>query len=426
MVTDMYKNLFIALALLMSIPAALAQSVKPIDSIVAVVEEDVILRSELDESVSVIVSQFNAAGRQLPPRNIIEKQVLDQLIVARLKLQRAEMRGIRVSEQEIDGYISEVANKSGITVEQMRRTIIEDGLSWKNFRSDVRDQLATQQLQRRVAFSRVDVSETEIDLYLDSQNNITGEYQLSHILIAVPEGASPAQVEDARAKADRIHREINEGLDFVTAAITHSNGPQALQGGDLGWRDATSVPSLLAEQISEMKTGDMTRPMRDASGFHILKVSGYRLPMKMVQEVNAQHIMIEVSELVTQSEAEATIKDIYQQLLDGADFADLAKKFSDDTSSANLGGDMGWFTPAQYGPRVAEILTQLGDAEISSPFQTNVGWHIFKKIGDREEDRTEEFIRANALETIRNRKAEEELILWVRELRNEAYIEYRI
>lgn len=418
-----YFSLF-ALAVL--IQPVLAQPITPIDSIVAVVEEDVVLRSELDASVAAVVSQFTAAGRQLPPRAVLEKQVLDQLIVTKLQLLRADARGVRVSDQEIDSFINDVARKSGITVDQMRRTIIEDGLSWKKFRQDVNDQLATQQLQRRVAFSRVDVSETEIDLHLSSQDNITGEYQLGHILISIPEGASANAIETARDQADKVYQELQDGMDFVTAAITYSNGPQALQGGDLGWRDATQVPSLIVSQISEMEVGDMTRPLRDPSGFHIIRINDYRLPTKMVQEVKAQHIMIEITELVSDGEAEATIRDIYRQLQADGDFAALAKQFSDDTSSANLGGDMGWFVPTQYGPRVAELLSTLEVNEITEPFKTPVGWHLFKKIANREEDRTEEFIRSNAMETIRQRKAEEELILWIRELRDEAYIEYRI
>ncbi|MEM9532215.1 MAG: peptidylprolyl isomerase [Pseudomonadota bacterium] len=417
---------FAGLAGLATIASVSAQPV-PLERIVAVVEDEVILRSELERSVANVVKQFNAQGQPLPPRSTLERQILSQLALIRLKLQNARQTGIRVSDAEVDGAISRVAQQSGITEEQMRRTILSDGLSWQRFRDDMRDELVTQQLERRVSNSRVNISESEVDLFLENQDGPEGEFRLSHILIGLPEGATPTQVQGAREEAEKLHQDLIGGTDFSTLAITHSDGPQALQGGDLGWRPANQVPTMLAQEMGEMNRGDFTRPIRDASGFHLFMVSDYRAEsINMVRELKASHIMIETSELVTQEEALDTITDIHERVTGGADFGELARQYSDDTTSANLGGDMGWFTPGTFGDRVQQVLDSMESGEISQPFQSVAGWHILQKLDEREQDRSEEIRRAQAREAIRRLRAEEEFRLWERELRDEAYIEYRI
>ncbi|MFK7955872.1 MAG: peptidylprolyl isomerase [Lysobacterales bacterium] len=412
------------LSLMLAAPAAVAE---PLERIVAVVEDEVILRTELERSVTNVVKQFNASGQPLPPRSTLERQILSQLALIKLKLQNARATGVRVSDQEVDQAIARVAQQSGITQEQMRRTIIADGLSWTRFREDMRDELVTQQLERRVSNSRVNISEGEIDLFLENQDGPDGEFRLSHILIGLPEGASPTQVQQAREQADSLHSSLAEDADFSTLAITHSDGPQALQGGDLGWRPANQVPTMLTQELGEMSKGDYTRPIRDASGFHMFMVTDYRSQqMNMVTEIKARHIMVEMSELVTQEEALDTITDIHERVTGGAEFGTLAKQYSDDTSSANLGGDMGWFVPGTFGDRVQQVLDSLETGQISEPFQSAAGWHILQKEDQREQDRTVDIQRGQAREALRRLKAEEEFRLWERELRDEAYIEYRI
>ncbi len=421
------SNALISLLAATGLLASLGVGAEPLERIVAVVEDEVIVRTELDRSVANVVKQFNASGQPLPPRSTLERQILSQLALIRLKLQNARQTGVRVSDQEVDQAIARVAQQSGITQEQMRRTIVADGLSWQRFREDMRDELITQQLERRVSNSRVNITEGEIDLFLENQDGPEGEFRLSHILIGLPEGASPTQVQEARDKADTLHGELGEGADFSTLAITHSDGPQALQGGDLGWRPANQVPTMLAQELGAMQKGDYTRPIRDASGFHLFRVADYRAQtMNMVTEIKARHIMVETSELVTQEEALDTITDIHERVTGGADFSELARQYSDDTSSANLGGDMGWFVPGTFGDRVQGVLDSLADGEISQPFQSVAGWHILQKEGVREQDRTVDIQRGQAREALRRLKAEEEFRLWERELRDEAYIEYRI
>ncbi|MDJ0656299.1 MAG: peptidylprolyl isomerase [Xanthomonadales bacterium] len=398
-----------------------------LDRIVAVVEDEIILRSELDRSMANVIKQFQAAGQPLPSRNVLERQILESLAMIKLKLQNARATGIIISDPEVDQAIQRVAAQSGITVDQMRRTILADGLSWERFREDMRDELTTQQLQRRVANTKVNITEGEIDLFLENQELPQGDYRLSHILVSVPEGASPDEIQAARQKVEDVHQQLQEGLDFATAAITYSNGPQALQGGDLGWRPASQVPTLMEQELATMEKGQYSRPMRDASGFHIFKVADYRaVSQTLVEEINARHIMIMVTELVNQEEALELVTTIHERIEGGEAFEDLARQFSDDNTSANLGGDMGWFQPGTFGQRVQQVLDQLDDDELSQPFQTNAGWHILQKLGVREQDRTVEIQRETARNAIRRRKAEDELRLWERELKDEAYIEYRI
>lgn len=408
--------------------ASLAQNTTTIDAIVAVVEEDVILRSELDKALSTVLQQFKSVNQPLPSRAVLERQVLERLALVKLELQRADSGNINISDEEVNRSIGQVANNAGISVDQMRRTIESDNMSWAAFREDMRDELKTQQLKRLIVNNRVNVTETEIDIFLASQNLNRGEYRLAHILISVPEGASPSQVQAAREKIETVEQELRTGaVDFSTAAITYSDGQYALQGGDLGWRPADEVPTIFAEQISEMKPGDVSRPMRSASGFHLIKITDFKeTSQKMVLEFNALHLMIEVTELVNSQEALDITSNLHQRLLDGEDFAELATQYSDDSTSANLGGDMGWFQPGTFGTRVRQVLEQLEDGELSQPFQSTVGWHIWKKTGSREQDRTEEILRAQARESLRRQKAESELQLWERQLRDEAYIEYRI
>lgn len=398
-----------------------------LDSIVAIVEDDVILRSELDSSIATITQQIQAGGGQVPSRGALEKQVMERLVLVELQLQRAEASGIRVSDTEVDESLRRLAQSNGITLTQLRQSLEADGFSYAQFRREMRDEMVTTRLRQRVAASRVEVSETEIDIYLGSQQVDQGEYRISHILIGLPEGATPDQIQQGRDKAMRVYEELEAGLDFATAAVNYSDGQQALEGGDLGWRPANQVPTIFADTIAGMRAGDLARPLRSPSGFHILKVADFReRSQHMVEEYHARHIMVEINELVTSTEALEIVQNVHERVVNGESFDELAKQYSDDNTTANLGGDMGWFQPEAYGPRIGQILASLQEGMLSQPFQTSAGWHILEKLGSREQDRTEAVIRAQARENIRLRKAEEEVELWLRELRDEAYIDMRV
>lgn len=402
-------------------------AVERIDRIVAVVDEDVLLQSELDRAVANILAQSQSTA-SLPPRDIVEKQVLDRLILTRVQVARAEGTGIQVNDADIDQAVGRIAEQNKISLEQLRQSLEHDGFSFEEFRKSMREEITVQRFRQRFVQSRVQVTETEIDIALASDSLKTGEVRLSHILIGVRDGANAEQIEAARTRGNNVVKEINDGLSFAQAAIKYSEGQQALEGGDLGWRKYEEVPSAFADLVAGMKKGEVSQPLRGPSGFHILKVVDQRADdsAKVVTEYQARHILIQPSELMTDAQAEDRIKKVRELAIGGTDFAELAKKSSQDTNTANLGGDLGWFTIADYGPKVAQVVQALKDGEISEPFRTDLGWHIMKREGIRDVDRTKEYIRNQARETIVRRKAEEEYDNYLRQIRAEAYVENRL
>ncbi|HEX6833006.1 MAG TPA: peptidylprolyl isomerase, partial [Rudaea sp.] len=402
-------------------PSALraqALPVEPLDKIVAVAEDDVILQSELDRSVSTILTQYRNNPQQLPPRDVLERQVLDNLVMMRLQVQRAQGTGIRISDSEVDQAVQRVAENNHMDVRQLRASLEHDGIGYDDFRKNLRDQLTVQRLHQRIAQERSNVSDAEIDTFLASNSLKAGEVHLAHITIAVPEGANAQQIQAAKDKADSVKKEIEGGMDFTAAAIRYSNAQDALQGGDLGWRRYDEVPEAFAELIEGMQPGQVSQVLRGPSGFHIMKLIDKRASGKqVVTEYHARHIEINVSEVVSSDDARRQVADIRHRIVDSnEDFAKLAKQYSQDPQSANGGGDLGWFPIDQYGTRVAEQMAALKDNEVSQPFQTDLGWHIIQRLGVRQQDRTDEAKREQARNVLRNRKADEEIENFLRQL----------
>lgn len=425
--TRLIPTLLLSLLLASTPLAAQSLALETLDRVIAVVDEDVILASELERSVNNIIDQYADRSAQLPPRDVLERQVLDRMILMKVQAHRAQETGIRINEMQVDSAIADVARSNGLTPEQLRASLEQQGLHYGEFRETVREELLIQALQQRFVQTRVSVSESEIDNLLASGQLQRGEVHIGHILIAVPEGADSATIEDARRRAQDIHEQILGGMDFASAAIRYSNAPNALEGGDLGWRSLNEIPSVFIDLVTQMREGEVTPAIRSPGGFHLLKLYGRRADsQRVVQEFNARHIMIEFDELTSPEQAERKIRDIHRQILDGADFADMARKHSDDHNTGPLGGDLGWFPPEAYGTGVAQVLPTLADGQISEPFRSDVGWHLLQRLGSRQQDRTAEFLRRQAAETIRNRKAGEEFERYVRELRGEAYIENRL
>ena len=421
---------FLAVAILAAFAGpAHAQSpgVEPIDSIVALVDEDVILKSELDLAVEGIVERLRASGEAMPPMNLIERQVLDRLILRDLQVQKALQTGIRVSDADIDQAMVALAQQNNISVQQMREVIEADGEDFAEFRRNIGEEILTERLRQRIVNSMAPVTDTEVEILLTSQDLSGGEYNISHIMVQLPDGATPQQIQQAEAKAQDIHNRLVDGLDFASAAISYSDSQEALEGGEVGWRDLNSIPAFFADAIRDLKPGQFTAPIRSPGGFHIVKVNDFREQRQVVvKEYHARHIMVEINELVTARAAMDRITDIKRRLDAGEDFAELAKEFSDDTTSANLGGDMGWFPPEAYGERVGQTLAGLTENQISEPFQTVSGWHIVQMLGQRETDRTEEAIREEARQKIRQQKAELEIERMLRQFRDEAFVEIRL
>ena len=406
------------------LPQAAGSQNNSIDRIVAVVEDDVILQSELDAAVQAVQQQYAGHSDQLPPLNVLQQQVLDRLVLMKLQLQRADDQGVRVSDQDVDQAVSGVAEQNKMTPDQLRAAVEQTGQSFAAFRQQLHDQLVVQKLHQGVVRDSVSVTDSEINNLINSPNYKAGEVHLEHIQISIPSGASAADIQTSEAKAEQAQAAIKGGMDFKAAAIRFSDAPDALDGGDLGWRRMDEVPPAFADTITSMKPGDVSAALRGPTGFHIIKLVDQRQPSKqMVSEYHARQIMIKPSELVSPAQAEQKAKDLYNRIVNKhADFAALAKQNSDDDTTANAGGDMDWFQPQAWGSAIAQQITQLKDGEVSQPFQTAEGWHILQRLGVRQSDLTDQMQRDQARQAIGNRKAEQAYDDFLRDLRSSSYV----
>ena len=419
--------LFCAVAASPGVHAQLLQ-VEPLDRIVAVAEDDVILQSELDAAVAAILAQYRNNPQQLPPRDVLNRQVLDRLIMLRLQVQRAQSTGIRVTDNDVDQATQRIAQNNHIDVSQLRASLAHDGLDFDEFRKNLRDELLVQRLRQRVTQGMGAISEAEVDTLLASGGVKTGEVHLAHILVGVPDSASAQQIQQAKDKADDVKKQIDGGMDFTAAAIRYSNAQDALDGGDLGWRRVDAVPPAFAELAENLQPGQVSQVIRAPNGFHLIKLVDKRSNNKqMVTEYHARHLEISVGELVSSDEAQKKLAELRRRIVDNhEDFAKLAKEFSQDPQTGNLGGEMGWFPIDQYGTKVAEVIAGLKENEVSQPFRSDVGWHIVQLLGKRDADRTVQNQRDQARETIRARKADDEYENFLRTIRSDAYIDVRL
>jgi len=410
--------------------SAIAQQqagLQPVDRIAAVVDEDVVLRSELDRAVGNVTRQYAGRENQLPPRDVLERQVLERLVLMKLQLARAEQTGVRVTDQEVDATIANIAQQNRLTMDQLRQQAVADGGTFEDFRNSIRDELIVQRLRQRFAQSRISVSEAEIEAALAAQKNAGAQYHLAHILVALPEGATPEQINTARSKIEGVQGLINRGeMDFSAAAVRYSDSPNALEGGDLGWRSLDEIPAAFASLVRNMKPGDVSAPLRGSSGFQLLKLVEVRDEAQagaanLVTQVHARHILIRIGENTTEAAAKAKIDTIAARLKGGADFAQVAREESQDLTSQAKGGDLGWFVPEQFGTDFGGQVAALGDGQISAPFRTDAGWHIVQRIASRQQDANEDNRRARISDTIGRRKLEDEWNRFLQELRGEAY-----
>ncbi len=417
---------FLAVALLFG-SAAHAQQTQPLDRIAAVVDEDVILQSELDRALNNVLAQYANRPEQLPPRDILQRQVLERLILVRLQTARANDTGVRVSDEDIDGAISNIAAQNKLTPDQLRQQLARDGMSYDDFRGSLRDELLTQRLRQRFAQTRISVSEAEVDSALAAQTN--EQYHLAHILIAVPDGATPEQIATGQQKVDGVKALLDKGeMTFAAAAVRYSDSPNALEGGDLGWRSTDEIPAAFANTIRTMQKGQLIGPIRGPSGFQLLQLVDTRSAdqggAQKVTQFRARHILVR-SEGDDDAKAKARIDTLRARIAGGADFAKVASESSDDTFSKEKGGELGWFTQDQFGPEFGAQVAGLQDNGVSQPFKTQAGWHIVQREGSRQTSVTDDNRRAQMRESIGQRKLEDEWNRYLSELRGEAYVDIR-
>lgn len=420
-------SLLIALALVGT--PAFSQSLQPLDRIAAIVDEDVILQSELDRAMRNVLAQYATRQDQLPPREVLEKQVLERMVLVRLQVARAQSSGIRVSDSELDNAVNGVASQNGMTVDQLRAQLTQDGISYADFRSTLRDELLTQRLKQSFAQSRINVSEAEVKAALATQAAVGNQYRLAHILVALPEGATPEQIATGQQKIDGIKALIDKGeMEFTAAAVRYSDSPNALEGGDLGWRSQDEIPAAFAQQIRTLQPGQMLGPTRGPSGLQLLKLVEIRdasqAAPSTVTQYQARHILAVVDATHTEVQAKAKIDTLRARIAGGASLADVASE-SDDPNTRTNGGDLGWFAQDAFGADFGTRVAALNDGQVSAPFRTTAGWHIVERVGTRQSDVNNDNRMSQVRETIGRRKLEDEYNRFLREMRGDAYVDVR-
>jgi peptidyl-prolyl cis-trans isomerase SurA len=410
-------------------PRAQALPTTPVESIVAVVDEDVILRSELDLAVANISHQLATSNQgQVPPRDVLERQVLERLVLMRLQVNRAGDSGIRISDQELQQAVAGIAQQNNMTVQDLRARLEADHLSYQEFQANVRDEVTVQRLRQRYIQSSVQVSEAEIDQLLATTQVGGAELHLANLQVNVDEGATPADIMAAKKKIDDIKAQVERGeIDFRSAAIRYSQAQNALDGGDLGWRAPDAIPPVFASMLKAMKPGQITEAVRGPSGFQVVQLVEQReAQAQKITQYHAQDILVAVTDIVPDEVARQKIEALRERIAKGEDFAKVAKEASDDTQTRAAGGDMGWFAADAWGTAVGGQVRQLADGELSPVFKSDIGYHLVKRLGAREQDVTDENRRNQAREVIGQRKAEEAYERFLRQLRAEAYVDSRL
>lgn len=401
-----------------------------IDGIAAVVNDGVVLLSELDEQTILIVNRLREENTPLPPMDILRQQILERLVVTQIQLQRAGRAGITISDEILNRALSDVARRNDTTLGALPELLAQDGVDYGSYRKEMREQLTIERLRQQDVISRIGVNPRELEDYLKREANSAyrnHSYKMSHILISVSIATSPEELEVATAKAMDLYTQLQEGADFAQLAVAYSDAQTALEGGSMGWRNGDSLPTLFAEIVPDMQPGQISEPIRSSSGFHIIKLDAIEGNEPIIEnQTHARHILIETTEIIDDDIARQKLEEIRTEILEGGDFGAIAKAVSEDPASAVEGGDLGWSGPGMFVPEFEETMNSLEIGDISEPFQSPFGWHILEVTERRVHDTTEDVRRQQAMMAIRNSKVAEETELWVRQIRDEAFVEYRI
>lgn len=436
------SNLGMLLLLLITLGlcnTSIAARVQDVDRIVAVVDDAVIVNSELQERLGQIVAQLKAKKAKLPPKKILERQVLERLITDKVQLNAAKRSGINISEDVLAQAISNIARNNKMSLSEFRSAVKKSGIPFNKFRERMRDQLTTKRFLTKEMRSRIHITEREVDKYISTAKEVVRApkrtrktaFHLLHILIATPEGASAETIQKAKRKAQKLVKKLRAGADFQNLALTESDGQQALEGGDLGWLKANQIPTVFAKTVPKMGRGEISSPIRTSSGFHIIKLANYKggnaiTQSTVLEQTKARHILIRTNEITSDDDAKTRLEQLKQRLDGGDDFAALARSHSDDQASSIKGGELGWVNFGDVVPEFEQQMKLLAVNEISKPFRTQYGWHIVQVLERRMHDRAMDIKRSQAKEAIFSRKASEEAQLLIRRLRDESYIEIHL
>lgn len=417
-----------ALSLLIPSQTVLAEAV-PLDRIAAVVNDGIVMQSELDQRVAIVKEQLQSKNTRLPADNILRSQVLNRLVLESIQKQLAAQQGIRISDSQLNAAISNIAQSNNMTLEQFRDALIAEGRDYNAAREQIRNEMLLQSVQQNLVNRRIRVSAQEIENFMsseDGQSQISAEYLLGHILVAVPSQASPEMIQKAELEASALYKKLKEGADFTEIAIANSDAPNALKGGDLGWRKVAELPEVIGKSVRNLAKGEFSKPIRSPSGFHIFLAKDQRGGnVQLVEQRLVSHILIKPSEIRTPAQARRQINEIYNRIKKGESFSDLAQEFSDDPASGSEGGSLGWTQDGQMVPEFEQVMNALPIGTLSQPFESRFGWHILTVLDKRTENMAEQMQESRARSAIRKRKFNEELSTWLREIHSQAYIEVK-
>jgi len=417
--------------LVFSISLSANAAISNVDRIIAVVNEDVILESELNNRLRTVKGQLQQRNTKAPPDDVLRRQVLERLVISHLQLQVAERTGIRVDDKSLNASVRGIANQNGMSLSEFRAAIERDGFNFSVFREDIRKEMIVSRLMQRRVRQRINITDQEIDNFLatnKNRNKDNKEYRLSHILVSLPEAANAQQVDNAATKVNDVIQQLRAGANFKQVAAASSDGQQAFNGGDLGWRKSAQLPSIFADITTTMQKGDISDAIRSPSGFHVIMLADVRgvEQRHLVKQSLARHILIRQNELTSNDDARTRLQQLLIRLEAGEDFASLARAHSDDRGSAAQGGELGWSSPGALVPRFEQAMNKLSPGQISQPFRTQFGWHIVQLLERREHDDTDAFLRSKARKFIRDRKTEDATQSWIRRIRDEAFVEFRL
>lgn len=404
--------------------------VQPLNRVVAIVDSDVVMQSQLDQRVREVQQTIAKRGDTLPPEHVLDQQVLERLIIENIQLQMGERSGIRITDEELNQAVGTIAQRNNMSLEQFRAALTRDGMSYDDAREQIRREMVISRVRQRRVAERIQVTDQEVENFLASESGkmqLSVEYHLANILVRVPDSASPQEVQAADRRSQELYKQLQQGADFAQLAIASSSSETALEGGDMGWRKAAQLPSPFDRMIGSLNVGQVTEPLRTPGGFVLIKLLEKRGGDSQVRdEVHVRHILIKPSEIRSEQETKRLADRIYERIMAGEDFAELAKSYSEDPGSALNGGDLNWIDPNALVPEFRAVMAKTQSGEVSKPFKSSFGWHVLQVMGRRATDGSEQFRKQQAMNVLRNRKYEEELQAWLRQIRDEAYVEIKL